>query len=240
MVVKKIAAFDFDPGVIVAGKYEIVSRLGTGWEGESYLLRERSTRIERAGKFFFPHRNPGDSSARRYARKLHKLGRCPIIIGYHTRERVRFDGALVTLLVSEYVSGEPLGAFLERQPGGRLPPFQALHLLHALAAGMQCVHHRREYHGDLHEDNIMVDRFGLTFELKILDLFNRGPFSRERAQDDLCDLIRLFYDALGGQRHYAAQPPAVKAICRGLKRTLILTRFPSVARLLEHLESLSF
>ncbi len=239
MTRQRITSFDFQPGDTIAGKYQIVSRLGTGWEGETYLLRERSTRIERAGKFFFPQRNSGDRTASRYARKLHKLTRCPIIIGYHGRERLEFEGATVTFLVSEYVSGEPLARFLKRQPGGRLRPFAALHLLHALAEGIACVHRCREYHGDLHDDNVMVDRFGLTFELKILDLYNRGPFKRNRAQDDLCDLVRLFYDALGGQRHYARQPPAVKEICRGLKRSLILERFPTVYHLQRHLEGLS-
>lgn len=238
MARRRITELGFEPGQIVAGTYEIVRRLGSGWEGETYLLRERATRIERAGKFFFPHRNRGDHAARRNARKLHKLSRCPIIVGYHARERCEIDGTPVTFLVSEYVSGEPLGAFLERQPGGRLAPYPALHLLHALAEGMAAVHRCREYHGDLHEDNVMVERFGLRFDLKILDLYNHGPFSRERRQDDLCEMIRLFYEALGGRRHYARQPPEVKAICRGLKRSLILERFPSVPRLLEHLEKL--
>lgn len=239
MPTKKIATFDFEPGEIIARKYEIVRRLGTGWEGETYLLRERSTRIERAGKFFFPQRNLSDRAARRYARKLHKLARCPIIVGYHTRERLDWNEAEVTFLVSDFVRGEPLHTFLARQPGRRLRPLAALHLLHALAEGIACVHRCREYHGDLHEENVMVDRFGLAFELKILDLYNRGPFSRDRTQDDLCDLVRLFYEALGGPRHYARQPPVVKEICRGLKRGLILERFPTVARLRDHLENLS-
>jgi serine/threonine protein kinase len=235
----RISAFDFEPGRIIAGKYEIVSSLGKGWEGETYLLRERSTRIERAGKFFFPQRNRGDRTARRYARKLHTLRSCPIIVGYHTREHLEVEGTAVTLIVSEYVRGEPLSSFLRRQPGGRLEPLAALHLLHALAEGMACVHRCREYHGDLHEENVMVDRFGLAFELKILDLYNRGPYTKEHALDDLCDLIRLFYQALGGQRHYARQPPEIKQICRGLKRTLIVDRFPSVSRLRDYLENLS-
>ncbi|MFV2067521.1 MAG: hypothetical protein ACC645_11120, partial [Pirellulales bacterium] len=54
---RRINAFDFRPGRVLAGKYEVVSRLGAGWEGEVYMLREMPTGIERAAKFFFPHRN---------------------------------------------------------------------------------------------------------------------------------------------------------------------------------------
>ena len=40
------------------------------------------------------------------------------------------------------------------------------------------------------------------------------------------DLIRIFYDAIGGAKHYRKQPPEVKAICCGLKRSLILREVP--------------
>jgi len=235
---RNISSFDFAPGQRLAGKYEVVRRLGSGWEGETYLLRERSTRVERAGKFFFPQRNARDRSASRYARKLHKLASCPIIVGYHTRESVDVEGVQVTFLVSEYVRGESLIELLRRQPGGRLNPFAALHFLHALAEGIEKMHRGREYHGDLHGHNIMVERFGLTFDLKLLDLYNHGPFNRRRVNDDICDMVRVFYDSLGGQRFYARQPPAIKQICCGLKRTLILKKFRTARQLLDHLEGL--
>ena len=41
--VPRITEFDFDPGRTVAGKYEIESKLGGGWEGEVYLVREIET-----------------------------------------------------------------------------------------------------------------------------------------------------------------------------------------------------
>ena len=54
-----ISSFDFQPGRSLAKKYEVLSKLGQGWEGEVYLLRETSTGIERAAKFFFPQRAIG-------------------------------------------------------------------------------------------------------------------------------------------------------------------------------------
>ena len=42
----------------------------------------------------------------------------------------------ISLLVSEFVEGELLGAYLARHPGKRLQPFQAIHLLYALSKGV--------------------------------------------------------------------------------------------------------
>jgi tRNA A-37 threonylcarbamoyl transferase component Bud32 len=227
------------PGRSLARKYEIVSRLGGGWEGEVYRIRERRTGIERAAKLFFPHRNLRNKAAKFYARKLHKLRDCPIVIHYHTEETVLIRRTPITVLVSEYVEGELLTDFLERQPGGRLHPFQGLHLLHALVEGIECIHRLREYHGDLHPGNIIVERYGLSFHLKILDFFHwESARKREGYQDDLVSLIHLFHQSLGGARFYARQPKVAKGICSGLKRSLILAKFPTATHLRQHLETM--
>lgn len=240
MTARRIFRFDLAPGDRIAGKYEVLHRLGAGWEGETYLLRERRTGVEVAGKLFFPQRNRGDRAARRYARKLHKLRQVSQLILYHTQEQIEVAGYPVTLLVSEYVDGEPLPVFLDRQPGKRLQPFQAVHLLHALAGAVEALHRRREYHGDLHDENVIVGRSALHFDLKLLDLYDRGPYTLELAQDDVLGIVRIFYDSLGGARRYSGQPDAVKAICRGLKSGLILQRFKSAARLRRYLEELEW
>lgn len=233
-----IDAFDFKPGHAITRKFEVIEKLGAGWEGEVYHIRERSTGIERAAKLFYPQRNLKNKTALIYARKLHRLRHCPIVIQYHTEEVIRYRTMPITVLVSEFVEGELLSIFLKKQRGGRLSPFQAVHLLHALAVGMEAVHHAGEYHGDLHAENIIISRYGLGFDLKLLDMFHWAYPKRENIQDDICDMIRLFYDALGGQRHYAKQPDAVKSICCGLKRSLILKRFRSTSHLREYLENM--
>lgn len=235
-----IDSFKFQPGRILAKKYEVISQLGEGWEGEVYLVRETLTGIERAAKFFYPHRNPKNRAFRFYAGKLHKLRHCPILIQYHTQETIPYRGVPITFLVSEYVEGELLSDFLARQPGHRLTAFQGLHLLHALASGIDSIHHMREYHGDLHTDNIIIQRFGLSYNLKLVDMFHWGAARKENIHDDVCDLIRIFYDAIGGQKYYAKQPHEVKAICCGLKRSLILKKFRSAGQLREHLETMQW
>ena len=115
-----IKHFDIKAGRVLAGKYEVIQRLGRGWEGEVFLVSEHPTEIERAIKLFYPHRNPGDRIANFYARKLHRLRHCPIAIQYHTRETISYRRVPVTLLVSDFVEGELLSDFLKRQPGRRL------------------------------------------------------------------------------------------------------------------------
>lgn len=230
--------FNLQPGRILAGKYEVISLLGSGWEGEVYLVRERLTDIERAAKLFFPIRNPKNRVATAYAKKLHKFRDCEALIQYLNQEIIRLRGQDITMLISEYVEGEMLSEYLLRQRGQRMPEFEALHFVYALTCAVAPMHRAREYHGDLHSDNVMVLRRGLGFEIKLLDLYHRGQGTREKVVDDVCDIIRLFYDVLGGARHYARQRPEIKRIIRGLKRSLISKDFRSADHLRVHLETM--
>lgn len=165
---------------------------------------------------------------------------CPILVRYHTVEKVRFRRTPVTAFISEYVEGELLSSFVRNRPGRRLTSFEGLHLLHALARGVEQIHRRGEYHGDIHDDNVIVSRFGLTFTLKLIDLFRLDQPRVESRKADIVDMVRVLYDALGGAKRYANHPPAVKQICCGLKHSLILKKFPTVARLRRHLETMTW
>lgn len=234
----QIDNFDLAPGRMIARKYEIIHKLGTGWEGEVYKIVEKSTGIERAAKFFYPQRNINNRTSSRYAKQLHKLRHCPIIIQYYTEEIFTYHRVPITVLVSEYIEGELLSEFLRRQRGGRITAFQGLHLLYALVKGLEQIHLHNEYHGDLHEENIIVSRYGLGFDLKLMDSFQWPDSKRSNLQEDLLNAIRILYDVIGGQKYYAKQPKVIKKICCGLKKSLILARYRNVFQLRDHLESL--
>jgi len=236
----RVSSFDFQPGKKIAGKYQVVSKLGAGWEGEVYKVSEIDTGIERAAKLFFPQRNKNDRTCRSYALKLHRLSHCSILIQYHTKEVITFRSHPVTVLISEYVDGIPLSQFLKKLPARRLDPSQALHLLYALTEGIEEIHLLNEYHGDLHTDNILVHKYGLGFSLKLLDFFNSSTGKRENMQFDICGLIQIFHECMGGARQYAKLPAVVKDICCGLKHSLILKKFKTVSHLREHLETLEW
>ncbi len=235
-----IKSFALKPGTLISDKYEIVSLLGSGWEGEVYLIREKTTGIERAAKFYFPQRNKKDKSVRFYARKLHKLRHCPIVLQYHTQDSCIFDFQKINFVVSEFVEGEMLSEFLKHQPGKRLQPFMALHMLHELCVGIECIHRNREYHGDLHTDNIIVRRRGIGFEVKLLDMYHWGGASSANINFDVVCLIRIFYDILGGKKYYKNQPDEIKAIVCGLKQSLILKKFRTARQLRIFIENIDW
>ena len=159
---------------------------------------------------------------------------------YHTQERIRYKRQPITVLISEYVEGILLSNFLKTQRGGRLTPFEGMHLLHELAEGVEQIHKAREYHGDLHDDNVIIRRRGLSFDVKIVDMYNWGAPKAENIRDDVCDLIRIFYDAIGGAKRYVKQPPEAKAVCCGLKRSLILKKFRNAGQLRQYLETMQW
>lgn len=235
---KKARRFDFPPGKSVAGKYEIERPLGSGWEGEVYAIRERSTGIRRAAKFYYPHRDPIGKAAISYARKLDALRHCPILMQYHHQEIAYVRGRKVVVVISELVEGRKLSEFLADQPRHRLSAFEALHVLYALARGIAPIHARGEYHGDIHDDNIMIRRQGITFDVKLLDFFDLGRPGRDKIHKDVLNLIQVFYIIVGGRKHYARQPKVVKEIIRGQKDSLILERFQTAGDIQRHLETL--
>lgn len=235
-----IERFDLQPGRMIAGKYEVLENLGAGWEGEVYLVMEQATGIERVAKLFYAHADTKGRAVKFYARKLHKLRHCPILIQYLTGERIRIRGAQVNVLISEYVEGERLSQFVRRQPGRRLTQFEGIHLLHELAVGVEEIHRVGEYHGDLHDDNIIIRRKGLSFNVKLVDMYNWGRPSAANVREDVYDLVRIFYDCLGGRRTYRRLSPEIRWICSGLKRTLIMEKFRTAGHLRRYIETMEW
>ncbi len=116
----RVKRFDFPPGRVIAGKYEVERELGSGWEGEVYAIVERATGIRRAAKFYYPHRDPMGKIAISYARKLDALRHCPILMQYHHQEIAYVKRRKVIVVVSELVEGAKLSEFLLEQPRKRL------------------------------------------------------------------------------------------------------------------------
>jgi tRNA A-37 threonylcarbamoyl transferase component Bud32 len=236
----KVKRFDFPPGKAVAGKYVVEGVLGSGWEGEVYAITERATGIRRAAKFYYPHRDPSGKAAITYARKLDALRHCPILMQYHHQEVAYVRRRKVTVVISELVEGQKLSEFLESQPNHRLSTFEAMHVLYGLAKGIAPIHARGEYHGDIHDNNVMIRRQGIGFEVKLLDFFDLGRPTRSKIHKDVLNLIEVFHTIVGGRKHYSRQPKVVKDIIRGLKDSLILERFQSAGDIQRHLENLEW
>ena len=228
------------PGDTLAGKYTIEEVLGQGYEGAVFRAREKGTGIERSLKIYDPRRDPRNRNVRWSARKLHKLRDCSVLVQYRTQETITLEGRRLAMLVADYVPGENLASFLRRQPGKRLDFFQGLHLFRALAAGLEPVHDLGEYHGDVHDENILVRRQGLGFEVRLLDLRDMGPPQPALIRRDVHHMVRVLYDALGGARHYAGLPPEIKTVICGLRTSLMDRKFRTAGQLLWFLDGLEW
>lgn len=196
----KVQSYNFTPGRILARKYEVVAQVGKGREGtgEIYMLKEGGTGIERTGRFFFPHLYPDNRVAAHYAQKLHKLRHCDILMQYRTAETISVAGTEVTFLVSDTIEGQFLREHLAARPFRRLSTFEGLHLLHALACGVEKVHRAGDFHGELRPDNIVVKRYGLGFKVKLLDMAPVAVAPRARFKADVDDLLAIFHETIGG------------------------------------------
>ena len=68
--------FNLEPGRRL-GRYVIHHSLGSGYEGEVYVVEERGTGIYRAAKIYFPQRDPHGKNAIEFS-LLVKLGMPPV------------------------------------------------------------------------------------------------------------------------------------------------------------------
>lgn len=233
----RIEKFDLEIGRIIGGTYRVDSFLGGGYEGEVYRITEVRTGVTRTAKLFFPHRNEKDLQARSYAQKLERLRDCSAVIQYHHAETIQFEGQKVTCLISEFVEGVKLSSYIASHPGKRIPPYKAMHILHALATGIDQIHWKKEYHGDLHSDNILIRPRGILFDIKLVDFYNLGRWNKERRAVDIIEMVQILHESIGGKKWYAKMPSEVKNICRGLRHDLILGSFPTVRHLINQLEN---
>ncbi|MEZ5357755.1 MAG: protein kinase [Candidatus Zixiibacteriota bacterium] len=234
------SVFNLKPGSTLGRNYFVVEFLGGGWEGEVYKVAERRTGIQRAAKVFYAGHRLQERQMQRYASKLYRLRTCPIITQYHHRDIARVGRESVEILISDFAEGEVLSQFLERQPGKRLTPFEALHLLHAVVSGVEQIHCLGEYHGDIHTDNIMVARTGLGFNVHLLDFFDLGRPSKEKMQFDVIELISVFFELLGGAGQYGGTPENIRKIIMGRKHSLIRQKYKTAGQLRIALENITW
>ncbi len=236
----QIKDFDFNEGHLLNNKYKIISQLGAGWEGEVYSIVEIKTGIIRAAKFFYPARNSKNKTLIAYAKKLNNLNDAPIIIKYITQEEIDFREQKILYLVSEYIDATSLDDYIQNFKNKTISLFEALHIFYQLVKGLEQIHLRGEFHGDLHTGNVLLRQKGLTFEIKLIDLFMWKGNKKEFQRADIIELINIFYEMLGGKKKYSKLPVAIKKIICGRNSTLILKKFPRTSALSAYLENLTW
>ena len=146
----------FQPGLIVGGRYRIVSLLGRGAMGEVYRADDLKVGQPVALKFLpanlamDPDRVKRLANEVRLARRISHPNVCRV---YDIEEA---DGR--SFLSMEYIDGETLASLLKRI--GRLPDAKVLEIARQVCAGLAAAHDQGVLHRDLKPANIMIDGRG--------------------------------------------------------------------------------
>lgn len=232
-------SFNFSIGRQIGKNYKILEHLGGGWEGEVYKVEELMTGIVRTAKFFYK-KHDKRSALLKYAKKLNTLKTCPIIIQYHHKDSLYYKKQRIEFLISDYVDGAVLSEYVNKKRGKALNYFEALHVLYAIALGVEHIHFLGEYHGDIHADNILIKRKGIGFDVKLIDLFDDGKPTKEKIKDDVYNMISLLYEMIGGAKNYQDSPNIIKSIILGKNRDKIVNKFKVAGQLRIYLENMDW
>jgi hypothetical protein len=137
------------PSEVIAGKYRIEKTLGRGSFGDTYLVRDLATDLQRAIKL-------AGTDTPEFAERFHSEAKLVSRIDNPHIARV-FDFGLFEgrpYLVMEYIAGPTVQAMLSQ--AGRLPVAAAVTTLRAVATGLAAVHDCGIIHRDLKPANVIL------------------------------------------------------------------------------------
>jgi hypothetical protein len=211
----------FTPGVMLAGRYRVISLLGRGGMGEIYRAEDIRLGQQVALKFLPRHLASDSETLSRLYEEV-RLGRQvshPNVCRLY--DIVEWEGH--HFITMEYIDGEDLASLLRRI--GRLPADKAIDITRDLAAGLAAAHSLGIVHRDLKPANVMIDGRGTAritdFGLAALsaDLEERREISGTPAymapeqlsggqvtvRTDLYAFGLIVYEMFLGKRLYEAQ-----------------------------------
>jgi len=153
----------FEPGHVIAGRFEIIEQLGFGGMGAVYKVKDRLMPGEaKALKVMLPVLVHVESLRQRFVAEVQAAQRLshPNIVRVHDIGEDQEQ----QFFTMEFVEGKTLRGWLNER-GGRLPMGEALQIVDQICAGLEEAH-RSTIHRDLKPQNIMILPGGTV---KILD-----------------------------------------------------------------------
>lgn len=175
------AAARLTAGNLLADRYEIYARVGSGQYGVVYRALDRQHGEVVALKLLGPAALADAAHAARVKELLRAGARVQHANVARLRDVGQVDGMIY--IASEYVRGISLKEALART--GRIPLYAALHVARQICAGLAAIHAAATAHGALHPSNIVLTPGADT---KLLDIGQIPPppgFDRHRPETPL-------------------------------------------------------
>ncbi|WP_437672740.1 serine/threonine-protein kinase [Sorangium sp. So ce131] len=151
-LVRALMPGEHAPGEVLAGKYQILGRLGAGGMGSVWRARSLWLDVDVAIKVI--HEEQFDAHA---AERLLREARATAKLGHPAIVRVFDFGATDSgepFLVMELLEGTSLASWLDAR--GRMTPEYAVQMLLPVACALSAAHAQRVIHRDIKPANILV------------------------------------------------------------------------------------
>jgi serine/threonine-protein kinase len=157
-----------DPGVLVDGKYEILTLLGAGGMGEVYKARHIHLNAFRCVKVMKAFLMSDDSYRQRFLREARLATQV-----HHPNVALVHDFSILgdggSYMVTEFIEGSTVRQWSNTH--GRFPVPLAAEVAVQVLAGLEHIHRRGLLHRDISADNVMLSYDGEDRLLvKIIDL----------------------------------------------------------------------
>ncbi len=183
------------PGVILAGRYEILETLGEGGMGSVFKARDREVDRIVALKLIRPELAGSEDILKRFRQELvltRKVTHRNVVRIYDLgiADGLRF-------ISMEYIDGRELAHILQEK--GKLPPKQAAEIMLQVCRGLAVAHSEGVIHRDLKPQNIMVDKqgraavmdFGIAHSEDVVAMIAHNPESARAAEGGLTNIGSL-------------------------------------------------
>lgn len=154
------------PGSIIANRYEIVDKIGSGGMGAVLRVIDRSLENDvLALKLLFPHMSQDRTSLARFRNEVlitRKLSHPNVVRIYDFGSA----GQGYFFISMEYVSGMSLGQRIYTEQKSPLTFAESLQILYKMCIALDYAHRLEVVHRDLKPDNILISERG---EVKLTD-----------------------------------------------------------------------
>lgn len=150
--------------------FEIIDFIGSGDNGVILEAKEKISDMNRAIKIWLPNYKKGKSNITRSLeeiKKISKLEHKNIVKYYSTGESCGFQ-----YCVLEQIDGTSIRQYIKEMHPSLVVRYD---IISKILEGLRYAHEKNIYHGDLHQDNILIQNDG---SIKLLDfgtsVFNKG------------------------------------------------------------------